>query len=130
MQTLQLSNDFIYSTDYDLWTDKFHNEIKVYTVNQIKFLIGRFMDFDIEFAKSYPHLYGQTKIPSGEGDRNMRINRLEVSLIPLKKIKREGKYHNPLCEYALGNSCSCWCSEKYHGMQGIEIPKLTGVASK
>lgn len=45
------------------------------------------------------------------------INSLQKALV----IMRDGKIHNLLCEYATGTSCSCWCSEKYHGMFGQHL---------
>lgn len=41
-----------------------------------------------------------------------------TSLTKALLVKREGKAHNILCEYATGTNCSCWCNEKYHGLKG------------
>jgi hypothetical protein len=43
------------------------------------------------------------------------------SLIEYKPIIRDGKIHNPLCEYAIGSSCYCPCKEKYHGLKGMKL---------
>ena len=51
----------------------------------------------------------QTKKPYWEF-----INSLQKALV----IKREDKTHNILCEYAVGDNCTCWCGEKYHGLHG------------
>ena len=110
-----LDNYHVYSTTLDLFQDRDYDE-KVYSKNQIEKMIKGFRSIDL----NSPHSYGGTKMPQGLGDVENRISKFFRSLTPLKKIQREGKYHNPLCEYALGTDCSCWCSEKYHGLKGAE----------
>lgn len=46
------------------------------------------------------------------------------SLKEYKPIYRDGKIHNPLCEYATGTDCDCPCNHEYHGLHGREIPSL------
>ena len=114
----ELRKEFVYATSYDIFSDRNYDE-KIYTKKQVEKIIQRFSDIDIQYATAHPHLFGGTKIPLGEGDRQERIRMFYRSLEHLVKIYRDGKYHNPLCEYAKGDSCSCWCSEKYHGMMGV-----------
>lgn len=111
---LCLDQEHVYATTLDLFQDRDYDE-KVYTKFQIEKMIQGFRNIDL----NSPQSYGGTKIPQGLGDVESRINKFLHSLTPLKKIQREGKYHNPLCEYARGTDCSCWCSERYHGMMGV-----------
>ena len=46
------------------------------------------------------------------------IPELIESLQKIYRIYRDGQIHNAECEYALGDSCICWCGEKYHGLKG------------
>ena len=117
--------DYVYATEYDIFADNYYEE-KIYTKKQLDKIITKFLEWDIAYAKDHPQFYGGSKIPVGEGERQERIKTLHRSLTPLVKVYREGKYHNPLCEYAKGDNCSCWCSEKYHGMNGF-IPQTTSV---
>lgn len=41
------------------------------------------------------------------------------SIEEIKPVKRDNKTHDVRCEFAKGNSCNCWCNEKYHGMMGL-----------
>lgn len=109
-----LDTEHVYATTLDLFQDRDYDE-KVYTKFQIEKIIQGFRSIDL----NNPQWYGGTKMPQGIGDVENRIYKFLRSLTPLKKIQREGKYHNPLCEYARGTDCSCWCSERYHGMMGV-----------
>ncbi len=40
------------------------------------------------------------------------------SLKEVQTIYRDGRVHDVRCEYAIRNSCFCWCGEKYHGWKG------------
>jgi hypothetical protein len=43
------------------------------------------------------------------------------SLMEYKPVIRDGKIHNPLCEFAIGDTCNCPCNEKYHGWKGVNL---------
>lgn len=77
------------------------DEERIYSKKQIKQKVYRLIQSGIE--SPYPF-----------------INSLKPALV----IRREGKYHNLLCEYAIGTSCICWCNEKYHGLKGGQLDQL------
>ena len=52
-----------------------------------------------------------------------RISKLLESLEKVFSYFREGTYHNAECEFAVGQSCWCWCNEKYHGLKGVGAEK-------
>lgn len=54
-------------------------------------------------------------------NKKYEIASILKTLVMLKKITREGKTHDLRCEYAIGNSCVCWCAEKFHGWKGAEM---------
>lgn len=55
-------------------------------------------------------------------NQSQKIMQLYQSLRKIKPIYRDGKIHNPECEYAIGDLCDCWCAEKYHGLKGVVLP--------
>ena len=57
-------------------------------------------------------------IYSGE---SYRIAEFIKTLRRVVNLVRDGKSHNIECEYAIGNSCICWCGEKYHGWKGENL---------
>jgi hypothetical protein len=48
---------------------------------------------------------------------------LPCDLEELKRIRfyRDDQIHPFDCEFATGNSCHCWCGEKYHGLHGKDV---------
>lgn len=120
--SLQLQSGCVFQNQYNIWTGKEYTEPEILTKKKVEILVERFESWDLQYARNNAELYGNdNSIPVGEGERYRRLRYFLVNLITLKKIQREGKYHNPLCEYALGNNCSCWCGEKYHGAKGMNI---------
>lgn len=89
-----------YVSSYENEDDFYHEgENKLYNKKKI-----------IELVYSY--MYNQ---------KDNKIFQFLSSLDTVTTPKREGRYHDPLCEYAIGTSCSCWCGEKYHGMRGAKV---------
>lgn len=50
-------------------------------------------------------------------------NEFITSLKEYKPIIRDGKIHNPMCEYAKGDDCDCPCMRKWHGLAGSNLEK-------
>lgn len=105
-------------------------------IKQIPKLSGRYFtnyldyersEWDIE-QKGEGRLYRASYIKekmisfiySGE---DYRVVQLFNSLEKVYSYFREQQYHNAECEFAVGNSCWCWCGEKYHGLKGVGAEK-------
>ena|SRR2546428_9944395 len=54
-------------------------------------------------------------------NQQYKIGQCLNTLIAIKTLRREDKVHDARCEYAIGNSCVCWCGEKYHGWKGRDL---------
>lgn len=90
----------------------------------------------IKFLNLHGKIVGLTdlrKITKGYFGRNLvKIfnEKIELSYIPIKRqknLKRWDSYRNQYrshafdCEFAVGEDCTCWCGEVYHGWKGQNL---------
>jgi hypothetical protein len=92
---------------------------KFYSINQDKVFTSTSI---LNYIRNNSWQYMTSVIPSIEDDYRCFSEFFgKLELIKKIQVMRDGKIHNFECEFAKGDSCNCWCGEKYHGMMGAKL---------
>lgn len=109
----------------------FEHATKLVNEENFDFKKKHISGFEDEFGEKYKHynkkqMISQTYHYLCREDNLSKARNFLRNIEEINPIRREDRVHDVRCEFAKGNSCFCWCGEKYHGLSGQRLSIKVG----